>query len=78
MHVATFLSSAVLTVTECARICGEDWAAQARSNKPWTGCIPSSDIDWTDEHLGRSMTSDEMQEFEAAFAAQYNHKVAAV
>ena len=70
--------NAPLTVTDCARTCGEDWAAQTRSSKPWTGTIMDADIDWTKEQLGRRMTSEEMSEFEAAFVAQYNAKVGAV
>ena len=67
-----------LTVTDCARTCGEDWAAQTSSNKPWTGTIMDADIDWTEEQIGRRMTSEEMATFETAFRAQYNAKVGAV
>ena len=52
--------------------------AQTRSSKPWTGTITDADIDWTEEQLGRRMTSEEMTEFERAFVAQYNQKVGAV
>lgn len=70
--------NAPLTVIDCARTCGEDWAAITHDSAPWTSPVPDADLDWTEEQLGRRLSAEETADFAAAFRAQYNAKVGAV